>query len=142
MKGANMCRYISLFWRESPNLEITVGCLYSHGVTEKWLGQRYLDTWQEGHYLPDGSVELRDANHVTGAHAETLLKERFPTFLEFEKWALAESAKYYDCDGFDRGGFDRNGFTRYGFDRDGFDHNGFDYNGVDREGIKQIHAIL
>jgi hypothetical protein len=130
-----MCRYISFRWQERwSDIEICVGCLYSHAITKRWLRQNYPDMWGAGYYQPSGKIEMFDTNGVQSPPAIRLLKKRFPTFAKFEEFALAKSAHHYDHRGRDHDGFDRDGLDRYGLDRNGFDREGFDINGLDHDG--------
>ena len=61
----------------------------SHGETEKELNLN-VKLWHDGHYLPDGSVECRLPDDKKDISMEAYVKERWPTFVEFYLWALAQ----------------------------------------------------
>ena len=82
-----MCQYCSFLHLPATG-EVKVKILDSHGETEKLLK---LDpkVWIEGHYLPDGSIDLRlmEDDRVDKVEYETAFKNRFPTFKSFMIWA-------------------------------------------------------
>ncbi|MFA5388839.1 MAG: hypothetical protein WC312_03695, partial [Candidatus Omnitrophota bacterium] len=82
-----MCKYASFFHLPSTG-EVKVAVLDSHGETEKKLN---LDPkiWREGHYTPDGNIELRfaDDDRVDRVEYKTAFENRFPNFKTFMKWA-------------------------------------------------------
>jgi hypothetical protein len=128
-----MCRYISFFYSPgSDPINVQVACLYSHGETEEWLGLDPADSY-EGHYLPDGIVECRLPEGCRSSISEQAVRDRWPTFAEFETWAIAQTDEYYPG-GYDRDGYDRDGYDEYGYDRDGYDEYGYDEDGYDRDG--------
>lgn len=120
-----MCRYISFFFNESAETapDVRVACLYSHGITENWLDLSPVGPYTEGHYLPDGTIECRTLTGRSAA-SESAVRTRWPSFADFERWALVETASFYDVDGYDRDGYDRDGYDQEGYDWDGFDKNG------------------
>ena len=83
-----MCSFASFLHNPSTG-EIKVWDLNSHGNTEKKFK---LDpkVWREGHYLPNGNIELRLAedDRVDKVEYETAFKNRFPDFTSFFNWAL------------------------------------------------------
>ena len=87
-----MCRMAS--FHHKPNMGDIVIKIYdleSHGNTEKALK---IDptVWAEGHYLPNGEIELRLNNNmrVDKTEYETKFKNRFPSFISFFNWAVDE----------------------------------------------------
>ena len=86
-----MCRFISFFHKqdEDGKPEIAIWDLNSHGETEQHL-KLNLNIWQEGHYLPDGKIELRynDNFKYDKKEYEEVFKLRFPTFKSFLQWCL------------------------------------------------------
>ena len=102
-----MCRFAS-FLHNPITKEVVVHDLESHGNTEKALN---LDVkiWREGHYLPDGEVELRLTSDDRVDKVEYLdsFKNRFPTFISFLNWSFEKVCK----DGNYGGSLDLNGLT-------------------------------
>jgi hypothetical protein len=86
-----MCRMASFFHNPITG-EILVYDLNSHSETEKHLKLSPKGPFREGHYLPNGTVECRvveDEDSVSQETCNKLLKSRFPTFLSFFRWAIA-----------------------------------------------------
>ena len=88
-----MCQFAS-FLHNPITGEIKVYDLTSHGDTEKELN---LDPkiWREGHYLPNGEIELRltDDDRVDRDEYLTSFKNRFPTFVSFLNWSFERVCK-------------------------------------------------
>ena len=86
-----MCRFISFFHKADADgkPKIAIWNLSSHGETEKHL-KLNTNLWQEGHYLPDGEIELRynDSFKADKVEYEDSFKNRFPKFQDFLKWCL------------------------------------------------------
>ena len=100
-----MCRFISFFHKPDADgkPEIAVWDLTGHGETERHL-ELNLKVWQEGHYTPDGVVELRNNPNFRLDKAESgeVFKARFPVFKDFLKWCLKqEISGYLDLSGCD-----------------------------------------
>jgi hypothetical protein len=84
------------FFHNPISGEILVYDLNSHSETEKHLKLNPCGPFREGHYLPNGTVECRVVEGEDGVSQETcnkLLKSRFPTFLSFFRWAVANGGK-------------------------------------------------
>ena len=81
-----MCKLIALF-HNPINGDIKVYDLQSHANTEKHL-ELNRAIWNEGHYLPDGEIELRlkDTDRITKQECEERFKQQFPTFISFFNW--------------------------------------------------------
>jgi hypothetical protein len=90
-----MCRLASFFHLPATG-EVKVAVLDSHGDTEKQLN---LDPkiWREGHYTPEGNIELRltDEDRVDRTEYETAFHNRFPSFINFLNWAFKEIGDKY-----------------------------------------------
>ena len=63
----------------------------SHSNTEQKL-KLNLNIWREGHYLPNGKIELRvaDKDRITQAECNERLKSQFPTFIDFLNWCFRQ----------------------------------------------------
>ena len=87
-----MCKFCSLFHNPLTG-EIKIADLNSHGETERKLN---LDPkiWREGHYTPEGKIELRftEDDRVDKVEYETAFKNRFPTFISFLNWAFKQES--------------------------------------------------
>lgn len=88
-----MCRYISFFHHPQTH-DILVSDLHSHGKTERNLGLSPIGPYREGHYLPDGAIECRlapsdESGGLTAIGCAAVVRNKWPTFAEFEKWACA-----------------------------------------------------
>ena len=85
-----MCQFAS-FFHNPLNGGIKVAVLDSHGETEKKLSLSS-NIWREGHYLPNGKIELRltDDDRVDKIEYESAFRGRFPTFISFLNWAIKE----------------------------------------------------
>ena len=85
-----MCKMAS-FWHNPNTGEIRVWDLMSHEETAEQLGlnDQY---WREGHYLPDGTIKCRvlDTDRATATACNERLRERFPTFWDFLRWAFTQ----------------------------------------------------
>jgi hypothetical protein len=88
-----MCKYASFFHNPHDN-QVCVKVLDSHGETEKELNLN-LEVWREGHYTPEGEVELRltEDDRVDPVEYETAFRNRFPTFNSFIRWANTQNAR-------------------------------------------------
>ena len=80
-----MCRMASFLYRvnqQTCNIEFGVHDLESHSDTQSALGLKETEGWFEGHYTPEGEVQLRTP---TGSNktAEKILKTEHPTFDAF-----------------------------------------------------------
>ncbi len=130
-----MCRYISFFFNDSAKElpDVRVACLYSHGLTEIWLGLDPAGPYTEGHYLPNGEIECRLPDGTRSVRAEDAIRAKWPTFKAFETWAWEQTAQYY-ANGYDISGFDREGYNRGGYNIEGYDRNGLNRDGYDRQG--------
>ena len=79
-----MCIFISFFHKpgqdEMPN--ISVWDLNSHSDTSTHL-KLNCNLWQEGHYLPNGEIELRynDSFNLDKKEYESNFKTLYPTFI-------------------------------------------------------------
>ena len=82
--------------------------LESHGNTEQAL-KLNLKVWREGHYLPNGEIELRltEDDRVDRVEYLNAFKNRFPTFISFLNWTFERICK----DGNYSGGLDLSGLT-------------------------------
>jgi len=91
-----MCQFMS-FFHNPINGDIAVSDVNSHGNTEKELSLN-LNIWREGHYLPDGKVELRvtDKDRMTQKECEERFLTQYPTFVSFFNWTMAKKKKYDD----------------------------------------------
>ena len=82
-----MCQFIS-FFHNPLNGDIAVSDLNSHGNTETEL-KLNKNIWREGHYLPNGGVELRfNPDDITPENYEEHFKNRFPTFIDFFNYCI------------------------------------------------------
>ena len=90
-----MCEMASFFHLPATG-EIKVWDLMGHGETEKEL-KLDLKIWREGHYEPNGKIELRftDTNRVDRVEYETAFRNRFPTFISFLNWGFSEIGEKY-----------------------------------------------
>jgi hypothetical protein len=88
-----VCKYAS-FFHNPHNNQVCVKVLDSHGETEKELNLN-LKVWREGHYTPEGEVELRltEDDRVDPVEYETAFRNRFPTFNSFIRWANTQDAR-------------------------------------------------
>ena len=85
-----MCRFIS-FWHNPLHGDVAVSDLDSHSNTEKALKLNN-KVWYEGHYTPDGEIELRVNPSMTlPENYEEHFKNRFPSFVSFFNWAIIET---------------------------------------------------
>jgi hypothetical protein len=87
------------FFHNPMTGEILIYDLNSHSNTEKHLKLNPKGPFREGHYLPSGKVECRVVEGEDLVSQETcnkLLKSRFPTFLSFFRWAVANGGKIID----------------------------------------------
>jgi len=88
-----MCKFAS--FKHNPNqpsgYDIRVADLFSHGNTEKILGLTEKQGWYDGHYLPSGTVEFRIPGGTSEVAVESV-KERWPTFMDFLRWAYQNGA--------------------------------------------------
>ena len=93
-----MCQFIS-FHHNPLNGDIAVSDLNSHSNTEEKL-KLNLNVWREGHYLPDGTIDLRfDNDRVDKVEYELAFRNRFPRFVDFFTWALRETNQLDKFDG-------------------------------------------
>lgn len=83
-----MCQFIS-FHHNPRNGDVVVYDLNSHSNTEESL-KLNLNIWREGHYLPNGTVELRlaDNDRVDKNEYKESFLNKFPTFISFFNWAI------------------------------------------------------
>src|SRR3990167_10199419 len=102
-----MCDFISLF-HNPLNGDIEVADLNSHSVTEQQLKLNKA-IWREGHYRPNGSVELRveSTDRQTQQECEDRFLARFPKFTDFFNWCLKETNQ----ENIFRGSLDLRGLT-------------------------------
>ena len=63
--------------------------------------------------MPDGTVECRIVGGVSEKSRQAILA-KWPTFSDFEAWAIGQSAAFYDEDGYDEDGYNRDGYNRDG----------------------------
>ena len=92
-----MCQFASFFHNPLTG-EVVISDLNSHGNTEQKLGlntsicPQHYGQWREGHYLPDGSFELRfdDADRVDKVECKERFINRFPNFISFLNWAFKQ----------------------------------------------------
>ena len=88
-----MCEFASFFHKPDVDgkPEICVWDLNSHAETEEKLNLN-LSIWQEGHYTPEGKIELRfnDNFRFDKAKYTEIFKTRFKTFKDFLKWACTQ----------------------------------------------------
>lgn len=79
-----MCELASFIYKDCENyVDIKMFDLESHGNTWKAFPQvSEQQQWFEGHYKPNGDIELRTPDGRNQA-AEELLYRRYPTFAEF-----------------------------------------------------------
>ena len=86
-----MCRFIS-FHHNPISGDVVVSDLESHSDTEEKL-KLNLNVWREGHYLPNGEVELRlcDNDRVDTDEYKSSFLKKYPTFASFFKFALRET---------------------------------------------------
>jgi len=82
------------FFHDPATGDVRVHRLDSHAETEQAL-KLDLNIWREGHYLPDGELELRLApeDHADKVEIETRFRNRFPRFVDFLNWALVETGQ-------------------------------------------------
>lgn len=87
-----MCRFIS-FWHNPLNGDVVVSDLNSHSNTQEALNLNQ-NVWCEGHYLPDGEIELRKnpGMRIPENYNENF-KQRFPDFSSFFNWAIMSTSK-------------------------------------------------
>ena len=89
-----MCQFASAFFKPST-MEVVVADLRSHGNTQEQLkltdGTRP-DGWREMHYTPTGEVTCRclDGDTHTEKECGSAIRARWPTFIGFLSWALAQ----------------------------------------------------
>jgi len=85
-----MCDFISFFHRPDTG-DIVVSDLMSHSDTQKKLSLSD-KLWREGHYWPDGTLELRvsESDRTTQQDCEDRFRNRFPKFSDFFNWVLGE----------------------------------------------------
>ncbi len=90
-----MCKMASFFHNPLTG-EVVVKDLTSHGNTEKALNLN-LNIWREGHYTPEGEIELRfnDTDRVDKVEYETAFKNRFPSFVSFLNFAFDVIGREY-----------------------------------------------
>lgn len=88
-----MCRFASFFHNPLTS-EVVVHDLKSHGNTEQAL-KLNLKIWREGHYLPNGEIELRleAGDRVDKVEYCNSFHGRFPTFISFLNWAFEKICK-------------------------------------------------
>jgi hypothetical protein len=89
-----MCNFISFFHHPETG-EIKVADLNSHGETEKHLKLNPAGPYREGHYTPDGEIELRityddKERGIVQKNIEEKLRQKFPSFWDFLRWCLKE----------------------------------------------------
>ena len=88
-----MCKFASFMHRPATG-EVKVAVLHSHGETEEQLK---LDPkiWREGHYTPQGEIELRltEDDRVDKVEYETAFRNRFPDFVSFFNWSMQQVMK-------------------------------------------------
>jgi len=88
-----MCRTVSFFINARTS-EVKVWDLSSHENTAKHHGIRDADrpseSWREGHYLPDGTIECRPmaTDPYKKQEYEASVCAKWPTFIQFLNWAL------------------------------------------------------
>ena len=87
-----MCEFASFFHHPKTG-EIKVAVLDSHGGTEKTLGLDPKGPWREGHYRPNGQIVCRvmPEDGISANECAQGLRKRFPSFVKFLAWALAET---------------------------------------------------
>ena len=86
-----MCKMAS-FWHNPITGDLAVYDLMSHSETQKHL-ELNENVWREGHYLPNGTVECRvtDTDRTTQEECDERLKNTYPTFKDFLKWAFTQT---------------------------------------------------
>ena len=85
-----MCKLASFLYRiDDGVLDVFVSVLDSHSETEKNIPVDKKN-YREGHYLPDGTLELRKTEEDRWANDEAvaLFKTRFPSFNSFFSWSV------------------------------------------------------
>ena len=80
------------FFHRPDNGDIAAKDLNSHENTRKALNLN-LNLWREGHYTPDGKLELRviDIDKITQQECSERFQNRFPSFVSFFSWCLQET---------------------------------------------------
>ena len=86
-----MCRFIS-FHHNPLNGDVVVKDLESHSDTERMLNLN-VNIWREGHYLPNGEVELRTTkmDKVDAVVYKESFLNKWPTFASFFNWCMEET---------------------------------------------------
>ena len=86
-----MCRMASFFHKPGTD-EVVVYNLNSHSVTERKL-KLDLNEWDEGHYLPNGTIEARvkPSSRHSQEECSANIKARFPSFIQFLNWAFTQA---------------------------------------------------
>ena len=86
-----MCRFASFKYNlNQPAMhDVIVADWFSHGNTEKMTGKTEKDLWYDGHYLPEGNIECRTPDGTSSA-MQKIIRERWPTFVDFMRWALTQ----------------------------------------------------
>jgi uncharacterized protein YjbI with pentapeptide repeats len=126
-----MCRFISFFHK--PNLgdiDVAVWDMTSHGETEKAL-ELNVKLWNEGHYTPDGKLELR-GNNLPENYNEHFLR-RYPNFKSFLVWCLLQLT---DANGSFNGSLDVRGCNLKGVKLPTTIGCSLDVRGCDLRGVK------
>ena len=85
-----MCRFASFKFKPAGHVAVRVAAdLSSHRDIPGEDGARP-NGWREGHYLPTGEIECRtlDVDRLTGGDCEEILRDRWPTFVDFFACAL------------------------------------------------------
>jgi len=90
-----MCQFASFKFRPCGDVPVVVADPNSHGETEKALKlppDAGADSWHDGHYLPDGTVECRgvEGDTLTPMQCESAIRARWPTFTAFWGWAMRQ----------------------------------------------------
>ena len=108
-----MCRLASFFFRPIDGVPMAVAVLDSHSDTQKKLKlppDAMPDSWHEGHYDPNGTIECRciEGDTKTSGECVAFIKAKWPTFKEFFNWAIKEGAELgtLDASGCDLKGLD------------------------------------
>jgi len=99
-----MCQFIS-FFHNVNNGDIRVFNIESHWITEKYFNMTGDKNWCEGHYFPDGQLDLRAEDKKTQIKCEDRFKNRFKNFASFFNWCMEKLCK----DGRYEGNIDLNG---------------------------------
>ena len=90
-----MCNFISFLHEPKGEVDVRVWHLTSHARTQTHFGLTDIgpNSYHEGHYLQDGTIQCRgvEGDFLTPAQCEGFIRAKWPTFMEFLNQSLTRT---------------------------------------------------